>query len=164
MKAVWPPLITDAARPRWMLWRDRILTILVWVAFLTLFIEQCLVFHARVETYFAAPDAEWDFLLRPFIIAIGIMVAWLALTAVLTYRRAVRARRQSQPPPLAIEAEAAHFGVTPAALTAARRQQIIAVAIEPGGKFRFEAPTYTESAGGKDRPKPPSPDRSVPGR
>jgi poly-beta-1,6-N-acetyl-D-glucosamine biosynthesis protein PgaD len=156
---VWPPLISNAARPRWILWRDRILTILVWAAFLALFIEQALVFHGRVETYVTTPDAEWDFLLRPFVITIGIMVTWLALMAVLTYRRAVRARRKSPPAPLPLEAEAAHFGVTPEALATARQQQIIAVAIEPGGALRFETPICRAPAGDRDPPKPPSPDR-----
>ncbi|WP_395021554.1 poly-beta-1,6-N-acetyl-D-glucosamine biosynthesis protein PgaD [Dongia sp.] len=159
MKRAWPPLITDAARPRWMLWRDRILTILVWILFLALFIQQWRLFQARVEAWLATPGAEWNFMLGPFFAVVGIMVAWLLLTAILTYSRAMRARRQAQPPPLSLEAEAAHFGVTPEALTAARQKQIIAVAIEPDGSFRFEDPTYTAAAVGKGQPGQPPPGR-----
>jgi poly-beta-1,6-N-acetyl-D-glucosamine biosynthesis protein PgaD len=164
MKQNWPPLIIDAARPAWILWRDRILTVLVWILFLVLFIEQWRIFQARVDAYLSTPDATWDFRMAPFFTVVGIMVAWLVLTAFLTYRRVMRARRDAQPLPLPLEAEAARFGVTPAELTAARQKQIIAVAIGAGGRLRFEAPTYTEAAGGKDRPKPPSPDPSIPGR
>lgn len=160
----WPPLITDAMRPRWMLWRDRILTVLVWILFLVLFIEQWLAFQARVEVHFSTPGAGWDSPMGPFFAVVGIMLTWLVFTAVFTYRRATRARRRAPPPPLSMEAEAKHFGVTPAALTAARRQQIIAVAIAPDGGLRFEPPTYTAAAGGKDPPGPRSPDPSVPGR
>jgi hypothetical protein len=164
MRNIWPPLITDAARPAWMLWRDRILTVLVWLLFLILFVEQWLVFQARVEVYFSTPDAEWDFLLGPFFAVVGVMVTWLVFTSFLTYRRVVRARRQSPPPPLSLEAEAAHFAVTPNELTAARQKRIIAVTIEPGGEFRFAEPTYTAPAAGTNPPAPQSPDRSVPGR
>jgi poly-beta-1,6-N-acetyl-D-glucosamine biosynthesis protein PgaD len=166
MSREWPPLITDAARPRWLLWRDRGLTLLVWGVFLALFVEQSWVLQARVETYLATPDAEWEFLLRPFVIVVGVMVAWLVLSAVLTYRRAVQARRTAQPHPLSLAAEAKHFGTTPEALTAARLHRIIAVTIAPDGRFGFDPadPICTAPAGGKDPPAPPVPDRSAPGR
>jgi hypothetical protein len=68
------------------------------------------------------------------------MLAWLGLSAIGTYRRAVRNRNRPEPPPLSLADEAAHFGVAPIELSAARRRQIIAVAIEPDGRFRFEDP------------------------
>ena len=162
----WPPLITDAARPPWVLWRDRFLTILVWTVFLALFVEQWLVFQARIETYFATPDAEWEFLLQPFVIVVGMMVAWLVFSAIMTYHRAIKARRSAQPHPLALAAEAAHFGTTPNDLTAARQHQIIAVVIELDGRFRFDPadPICRATADDRDPPEPPLPDRSVLGR
>jgi hypothetical protein len=160
----WPPLITDAARPRWMIRRDRILTFLVWVLFLVLFIKQGLAFRARLDAYLSTPGAEWDFMLAPFLIAVAIMLGWLVLTAILTYGRAMRARRTAQPLPLPLQIEAEHFGVTPDALEAARQTQVIAMAIDAGGSFRFEAPTCTAPAGDRGPPVPRSPDPSTPGR
>jgi hypothetical protein len=165
MKNAWPPLIDDAVRPPWMLWRDRFLTVLVWLLFAILFIQQWLVFQERLRTYLTTADAEWDFTLKPFFTVIGVMLSWLGLSAIGTYRRAMRARNRPEPPPLALAREAAHFGVTPTELSAARQGQIIAVAIEAGGRFRFETqPTCTAVVVGTNRPAPPSPDRSVPGR
>jgi hypothetical protein len=156
MKSDWPPLITDAARPRWIIRRDRILTMLVWTLFLVLFIEQCMAFHARIETYVSDPAAEWEFLLGPFFAVVALMLVSLGASAIGTYRRALRARNRPEPPPLPLEAEAVHLGVTPDGLAAARLHQIVAVAIEPGGRFRF---TYTEPVGDRDPPAPAAPDR-----
>lgn len=164
MKKIWPPLITDAARPQWTIWRDRVLTILVWVLFLALFIKQSLLFKTRIATYLSTPEAEWEFLLGPFLAVTGVMVAWLVLSAIFTYRRAVQARRRTPPPPLSLEVEAGHFGVTPADLVAARHQQIIAVAIEPDGRFRFEEVTYRAVVDGTNPPTPAPQGRSTPGR
>ena len=166
MTSDWPPLITDARRPRWIIWRDRILTVLVWALFLALFINQCLALRARIHAHLADPTSEWDFLLRPFLIVAGILVLWLGASGAATYGRAVRNRRRPAPPPLVLDAEAAHLGIAPADLMAARQGQIIAVTIEPDGRFRFETvgPIYTEPAAGRDPPAQPLPDRSVPGR
>jgi hypothetical protein len=161
MKSDWPPLITDAERPRWIIRRDRILTVLVWVVFLALFIEQYLAFHARVAIYFTDPAAEWEFLLAPFFVVVAVLLISLGVSAIGTYRRALRERSRPTPAPLSLEVEAVHLGTTPAELSAARQHQIVAVTIEPDGRFRF---TYTEPAAGKDPPEPVAPGRSVPGR
>jgi poly-beta-1,6-N-acetyl-D-glucosamine biosynthesis protein PgaD len=161
MKPDWPPLITDAERPRWVVRRDRFLTVLVWVLFLVLFIEQYWAFHTRVATYFTDPAAEWEFLLGPFFAVAALMLISLGASAIGTYRRALRARSRPEPPPLPLEAEAVHLGVTPAELAAARQHQIMAVAIETDGRFQF---TYTEPAAGKDPSAPPAPGPSIPGR
>ncbi len=153
-KTTWPPLITDAARPHWILWRDRVLTLLVWLLFAALFIEQSIAFAERISLYRADPHGDWDFLLRPFFITAGILVLWLVLSGMGTYRRALRHRQKPPPPPLALAEEAAHLGVTSDELLAARQEQVIAVTISPDGRFRFDAagPICTAAAGGKDRP------------
>jgi hypothetical protein len=161
MKPDWPPLITDAERPRWVIRRDRFLTILVWVLFLALFVEQSLAFHARVRIYLTDPAAEWEFLLAPFFVVVAILLLSLGVSAIGTYRRALRARSRAAPASLSLEAEAVHLGATPAELSAAREYQIVAVMIEPDGRFRF---TYMEPADDRDPPAPAAPGRSAPGR
>ena len=54
--APWPPLITDAARPAWMVWRDGLLTLLLWVALLWLFVRQSVVLGRRIDEILLSAD------------------------------------------------------------------------------------------------------------
>ena len=145
-ETAWPPLITDAEQPRWMRWRDRILTIVMWLLFLGMLIRQSVAFWRRVTAFLAAEaGTTWEFRLLPFLGVAAVMIVWLGLWAVLMYFRVHRAGHPPQPAPLGIEDEAECRGMTAADLAAARGLKIAAVAIDAAGRYRV-APGGEEPA------------------
>lgn len=140
MKTPWPPLITDAAQSRLVFWRDRALTVLLWVLFFAIFTEETFAFWHRIELVLNDENEKWEYRLVPFFAVAGILVVWLSLWALVTYRRLLWSGGFSpMAPTMSLEAEAASRGVAPAELAAAREQQIVAVTIE-GGRFGLQAP------------------------
>jgi hypothetical protein len=145
--AGWPPLITSATQPAWMLWRDRALTILMWVVFF-IFLEtegELTVAHIRAALHGTRPDklANWGYFwdqLRPFMIAVAALVGWLCLFGLLTIRRRNRTRLHRAPDPLELDAEMQRGGMERDALIAAQHMHRAVAHLDAQGHYRIEVP------------------------
>ncbi len=139
----WPPLITAARQPRWMVWRDRGLTLLMWVLFV-------LVCHNFIRLAFdefreltgrPRRGPEWDFEdmwdpLRPFLFVASVLVMWLLLAGIASVRRMQRNLARPKPAPLGLAEEAAEQGAAPDDLAAWRGLRVAVVHLDEQGRMR----------------------------
>ncbi len=142
----WPPLVVAADVPRWVRWRDFLLTLVMWIVFAWMLEREFVVFSARLLEWGGFgdfdTDARWpEFfeLLRPFIRIAVVLIAALLVASALSIRRRRRSLLAPLPKPLEIAAEARHAGMTETDLSAARDLRIAVVHIEPDGRLRVEA-------------------------
>jgi hypothetical protein len=91
----WPPISTDGTLPRYVVWRDRLMTIVAWMLLLALASDlfYLVVTHALqlLGHSQTGPDAQWALWwdrLRPFVQVIVLMAAWLTLWGFISLRRA----------------------------------------------------------------------------
>jgi poly-beta-1,6-N-acetyl-D-glucosamine biosynthesis protein PgaD len=132
--ANWPPIIWSAKRSRLILWRDAILTALMWgLMFLILYTELAFaistldVLLGRSE---AQIDAELDIFMRrmrPLLLLIGALVVMLAVATLISRRRRTKALEAPQPQPLGDAERAAIAGLDEAALATAEGMQRVIV-------------------------------------
>jgi poly-beta-1,6-N-acetyl-D-glucosamine biosynthesis protein PgaD len=137
----WPPIITDVRLPRYIIWRDRLLTIAAWLLLLTLasdlfviVIARALELSGRSQT---GPGAQWPIWwerLRPFAMVIALMAVWLVLWGLMSLRRVRIYRRMRLPASLTLAEEAAHAGCTEADLTAWRGLRIAVAHLDEAGR------------------------------
>jgi poly-beta-1,6-N-acetyl-D-glucosamine biosynthesis protein PgaD len=147
MHTQWPPLITAAAQPRWMVWRDRGLTVAMWALFAL--VCHNFLFFAADEVRVAVgqpPRREWDPLgqvdrLRPFLVVALTMVTFLLAAGVMSVRRMRRNLARPKPPPLAVAEEAAHQEATAEALAAWRDLRVAVVHLDAEGRMHAEPHT-----------------------
>lgn len=140
----WPPLITAASQPRWMLWRDRLLTVLMWlVLFGILETEMELVFSHLRKFLGRAPvaqSAHFDVFLRrlePFGIMIAVLASLLFGSALATRRRWFAGLAAQAPSHVPLGQLAAPSGMTAEELHAAQSMRMAVAHIEEGGRVRI---------------------------
>jgi hypothetical protein len=141
----WPPLITAARQPRWMVWRDRGLTLGMWVLFVIVchnFIRLAL---DGLREILGRPrrGPEWDFddmwdPLRPFLVVAVLLVTWLLSAGVVSVRRVQRNLARPKPAPLGVAEEAAELGAEEADLAAWRGLRVSVVHLDELGRMRAE--------------------------
>jgi poly-beta-1,6-N-acetyl-D-glucosamine biosynthesis protein PgaD len=141
----WPPLIIAADVPRWVRWRDVVLTLLMWGLFVVLLEGEIrLVFGPHLERLGIGSfhtEADWiEFLERllPFLATALGLVALLFIAGMFTWRRQTRAFALAEPPPLPLADQAGRAGVDEATLTAARAERIAVVHVGPNGGLKLE--------------------------
>ena len=143
----WPPLITAASQPAWMLWRDRLLSFSRWVGLailcrnvLLLAGEEGLFFFGIVDQRPAPDFREHLRRMLPFWMTIGGLLLWLlAWGAVWVLSRKLTPLRP-MPAPLEPAAEGRRHGATAEALLAWRELPVAIVHVEAGGRMRAEPP------------------------
>lgn len=144
-QASWPPLITVAVRPAWVVWRDRGLTLLMWFLFALLLQSEFEFLVDRVAAFTTAdesPDPHWRYfwqMLWPFLRLSAWLILMLFLAGVLGLVRARRARTLPTPPPLLAADEADAKGLDKGTLLKARTLKRCVVAIGEDGRYRIEA-------------------------
>jgi poly-beta-1,6-N-acetyl-D-glucosamine biosynthesis protein PgaD len=138
--ADWPPIIRSAKRSRLILWRDALLTALMWfILFLILYTELAFVISALLVLLGrsdAVIDAELTLFfrrMRPLLLLIAGLVVMLVLATLVSMRRRNRALATPQPAPLSVAEVAAIAGMTPADLAAAQALKIAVVGREGTG-------------------------------
>ena len=144
----WPPLITDASVPRLLVVRDYALTILAWLALAWIAEHEIVLIVAQVRELFGAPPGRplpdwqlwWD-RLRPYVIAVAAMAAWLLAWGVAALRRTRRFARMPQPEPLSAADHAAQIGCSEAELVKWRSLKFAVVHIDAGDHIRVESGT-----------------------
>ena len=151
MNSPWPPLITAAEQPALMRWRDRLLTLGMWLVLFVmlgaefeLLIDHTGEFLGRPDP---AADPHWEKFhqrLAPYVVVIAILVLFLTASAVATRIRLARARRRPLPAPLEAEAAAARERLSLDDLLAARTLRRAVVHIGDEGEVSVE-PVGTEA-------------------
>jgi hypothetical protein len=145
MHTQWPPLITAAAQPRWMVWRDRGLTVAMWALFAL--VCHNFLFFAADEVRMAVgrpPRREWDpemqvVRLEPFFLVALLLVLWLLGAGLVSIRRMKRNLARPMPPSLALDEEAANQDAAAEALAAWRGWRLAVVHLDPQGRMSAEA-------------------------
>jgi hypothetical protein len=141
----WPPLIVVSEKPRWVVWRDFALTLLMWLMFAIILETEFELFFGRYLERLGWGDfdtnANWARFfqrLEPYLWLIVMLVALLAASTVATLHRLRRFLKQAQPPPLQAAEEAPRGRVEVAALLAARELANVVVHVAPDGTHRVE--------------------------
>jgi poly-beta-1,6-N-acetyl-D-glucosamine biosynthesis protein PgaD len=137
----WPPLIRDAGQQRWLVWRDAIITVAMWLLFLFIFIDQSIHFwRAIVQVQAEHPGAfleHWDFRMKPFAALVLLLVAWLLFFGWRSLENWRRVKRGPLPPALPIAIESARRGISVEILSEARNRKVATVAIDQDGRFEM---------------------------
>jgi len=140
-----PPLIIATDVPRWVRWRDAVLTLLMWALFaFMLEIEFEILLGPRLEHLgLTSFDSRAGFLefsgrLIPYLKIALVLVALLFVAGLFTWRRQTRALALPEPPPLAIADEARRAGLDEPELIYARSARIVVVHVESDGRLKVE--------------------------
>ncbi|HEY2594446.1 MAG TPA: PgaD family protein [Chloroflexota bacterium] len=140
----WPPLIVAANIPRAVRWRDALLTLAAWAAFVLLLDHEFVLSlgalkllglggaHVRVDwpSYLAR--------LAPFLLVSAVLPLALVFFSIRTLRRRTRALRLPAPAPLESAEQALGAGLDERALVIARGHRIVVVHNDSGG-LRIDA-------------------------
>jgi hypothetical protein len=142
----WPPLIIADRVPRFIRWRDLLLTLLMWVLFAILLEKEFeLLFGHHLERLGLGDfdtEANWSIFLEdltPFLATAGLLVSLLVVASVLTSQRRRRALLLPVPIPLGLTEQCRRAGIDEHTLISARDSKIVIVHIDADGKHRFDA-------------------------
>jgi hypothetical protein len=148
----WPPLVVAEHVPRRVLWRDVLITLIIWGFFALLLATEFELFLGDyLERLGFGPfntTANWpEFFQRltPFLLAAAVLAVTLVAFSLRTLRRRHRALFLRQPQPLETADEARRAGLDEVALIAARGRRIVIVQIDAGGRHRIQASPAAKS-------------------
>jgi poly-beta-1,6-N-acetyl-D-glucosamine biosynthesis protein PgaD len=142
----WAPLIVAKHVPRFVKWRDTLLTVMMWIFFVVLLDLEFELFLGR----YLQPDlsrfdagSKWPLFferLMPFLLMAATLAGLLIIFTARTLRRHASALLLPKPAPLETAEQAHHAGLDEVELIAARDQRIVVVYIDADGKHRIETP------------------------
>jgi poly-beta-1,6-N-acetyl-D-glucosamine biosynthesis protein PgaD len=151
MTPAWPPLLLGRDVPRWVRWRDVVLTLAAWAVLAYWMRGAVLLLYDWVSapmfelTTQRAPDWQriWR-TLSPFLSLAALLAAWLLYWA--SRRRALlgQDRDSPQPAPLGLDAHAEKFGLTAATVDSMRRPQVLTVRFDNTGHIAGGQPDTPE--------------------
>lgn len=141
----WPPLIVAGSRPRWMWWRDLLLTVGAWGVFVALVTNEYNFLRSAYRESYGASTHTFeshfpDFLqeLQPDAIVVAVLLLFLVGSGAITLRRRRRGFLIPLPAALPRGDEAGRVGMTDEALVAARECRGAVVHVDPDGALRVE--------------------------
>jgi len=137
----WPPLITDVKMARTVIWRDRLLTLALWLL-LIYFARHALLLAGGSAIRFlgheiGSPDpqwATWGAWARHYVVVIAALGGWLIVWGRVSVRRFRRGFDLPQPPDLSPAEEAHDAGCSEAELAHWRGLKFAAVDIDAEGR------------------------------
>jgi poly-beta-1,6-N-acetyl-D-glucosamine biosynthesis protein PgaD len=151
----WPPLIVADQVPRAVRWRDFLVTLLAWIAFVALLDEEFMLTLGAIKAL-GLSDAEVQgdtsfqpARLVPYLLIAATLGGLLFLFSLRTLRRRARGLTLPAPEPLAIGEQARGVGLSEDALAAARRQRTVIVHNDDSG-------LWIEGKGGARGAAPPA--------
>jgi poly-beta-1,6-N-acetyl-D-glucosamine biosynthesis protein PgaD len=140
----WPPLITDAGMSRRVVWRDRLMTLGLWLL-LVYFSRHALqlIWYETLRLFGRAPvaldpinwDVSWD-RLHPYAIAVAILGVWLMVWAYVALLRLRRAVSVPDPAILSTAEEVIQSGCSEAELASWRQLKVAIVHLDGVGRVR----------------------------
>jgi poly-beta-1,6-N-acetyl-D-glucosamine biosynthesis protein PgaD len=136
--ATWPPIIGNAAVPRTILWRDRLITIAMWFLLLwscrgglrRLWDAAGKLLQNDDLAIVWAPG--WAYLRHHFTL-VGLLALWLIFWTMVTLWRRRRHMHVPQPPALTLEEQADMMSSAPADLAAWRELKVCIVDLDAQG-------------------------------
>jgi poly-beta-1,6-N-acetyl-D-glucosamine biosynthesis protein PgaD len=141
----WPPLIVATDVPRWIRWRDAVLTLLMWALFASMLeLEFAGLLGPHLErlgvNVFSSDVSLLEFSGRliPYLRTSVVLVVLLFVASLFTLGRRRRGLTLPAPPELAIAEEARRAGLDEPALIYARSAHIAVVHIDSDGGLRIE--------------------------
>ncbi len=151
----WPPLITSAIQPRWMVWRDWLLTLSMWLLLALLCRHALLTLGAEIMLLLGLRDTlpPLDFRehwrrMQPYWAMVGLLLFWLLLWGSVWVLRRRLTKPAPMPQPLDTKTEALRHEAAPEALLAWRELPVAIVHVERGGCMRAEPPAGQAASGG----------------
>jgi len=140
--AAWPPIITAARVPRAVIWRDRILTIAMWLLLLYLmrravFLlwDEALELLGREEPAPEPPWTRWWERLQRYMDVAAVLGVWLLAWGIATLRRMRRYAGTPAPPPLPLTEQARRAGCNAADLAAWQEWRIVHVDVDANDRI-----------------------------
>jgi poly-beta-1,6-N-acetyl-D-glucosamine biosynthesis protein PgaD len=137
---VWPPIISDADLPRFVVWRDRLLTVAMWLLLAWLCrhmlhwtLDQLLALFGRPRHL---PPLDWRdrwARLQPYFIVVGLLAIWLIIWGLASLRRIRRYSRMPQPAALTLEEQARQGGCSAAELSEWRKPRVCTAHLDEHG-------------------------------
>lgn len=135
----WPPLITAASQPRWMVWRDVLLSLAMWLLLAVLCRNALMTTGAEILLAFGVIDElpppdfreHWR-RMQPYWITVGLLLGWLIIWGSVWVVRRRFTPPLPMPLPLDVGTEAARHGAEVEALLAWRRLPIAVVHVVDG--------------------------------
>ena len=141
----WPPLIVVSDKPRWVFWRDAVLTLMMWTLLGLMLATEFELFFGRFFEKLGLGEfdtnphwARFFKLLEPYLWLIVALLALLAASTIATLHRIRRFVEAAPPPPLAAADQARRAGMDEADLLAARQLANVVVHVAPDGRHRVE--------------------------
>jgi poly-beta-1,6-N-acetyl-D-glucosamine biosynthesis protein PgaD len=126
-----------------MVWRDGLLTLLLWVALVWLFVRQSVVLGRRIDEILLSADpaspAAWEYPLLPYLTVALILVVRLSAWGLVERRHHGRVTREPAPAPLELSAEARRIGVGAEELSDWRRRRVSIMHIDEKDAYRVES-------------------------
>jgi hypothetical protein len=141
----WPPLIIADHVPRFIRWRDVLLTLLMWVVFAIMLETEFELFFGHHLERLGLGDFDskgnWPIFferLTPFLATTMLLVSLLIVASMLTLRRRRRSLLLPIPAPLGLVEECHRAGIDEHTLISARTSKIVIVHIGADGKHRID--------------------------
>jgi poly-beta-1,6-N-acetyl-D-glucosamine biosynthesis protein PgaD len=140
--ADWPPIITNARRPRAIVWRDRILTLAMWLLLLFMIRrgisglwDETLELFGRVAR---GPGIDWEQLwdeLSRYLAAAAVLCVWLLAWGLVSRRRQRQLAGTTPPTPLSLAEHAHDAGCSEADLADWRALRTMVVHIDENDRI-----------------------------
>ena len=137
----WPPLIVATNQPRWMKWRDFVLTFSMWMLFAIMLETEFELFVGphleRLGLGDWNTEANWGIFfsrLAPFLRTVGVLVTALLVSGMFTMVRRRRSLLGSAPPPLDVAQHAHLAGIEERALVEARGLPVVVIEVDVEGR------------------------------
>ena len=137
----WPPIISGAHRPRWVVCRDIVLTTLMWFLFFALvhreleLVRQALrLMSGRSVAHLDAGLQEFLLQMRATVGLIVFLVAVLGTATLVSRRRRTAALLKSRPAAVPDRELATDLGLDEQELEAIRRQKVVALDVDEQGR------------------------------
>jgi len=141
----WPPIISGAVRPAWVVCRDVVLTALMWVLFFVLLHRELDLVRQGFRLMTGRPVERVDAGLAEFLLqmrsTVGLilfLVTVLGVATLFSQRRRTAALLQSRPTPVPNRELATDLGLDEQELIAIRRQKVIALDVDGQGRVSVQ--------------------------
>jgi hypothetical protein len=142
LRTIWPPLVWPEQLSVWVRLRDGLITFLAWVLMAWLIRHELSV----LVDYFRPPVFQLTRVSTPnwakfwdqfggFVILSGVLVGWIVLWAIRRRRIVFRAPNAPEPAPLALEAHARVWDLSPETVLAARSSKSIRADFDETGRL-----------------------------
>jgi poly-beta-1,6-N-acetyl-D-glucosamine biosynthesis protein PgaD len=142
----WPPIIFNANRPAWVVWRALVITAFMWVLFLLLLWKEIELGRQALLMLAGHPveviDAGFtEFLedMRPTGWITLILLAFLGAATLLHRLRRITALRQPQPAPASDRELVRDLGLSEEELNDLRQQKIVALNVDEQGRVSVQS-------------------------